>query len=128
MSALDGTLEVGDLVWQQMYDPQHPSFDATLAERIAAGKTYGDRRKMRLLGIWPYDGDRCNSCLGSGRSMVRERGVCQPCGGAGKFHRPHVTVRWQLAEAGREGDHSTYSWVDDGWCVLEHVTDEGALF
>jgi hypothetical protein len=128
VSALDGSIEVGDVVWQQMYDPQHPTPQATLAERIAAGKTYGDRRIMRVLGIWPYKGDSCNSCLGAGRSMLRDRLPCVPCSGAGVIHRPHVTVRWALAEYGREGDDSTHSWVDDSWCVLEHATLDGALW
>jgi hypothetical protein len=128
VSALDGVIEVGDVVWQQMYSPQHPAWDSTLTERIASGKTYGDRREMRVLGIWPYEGDRCASCLGSGRSMLGDHPPCAPCAGVGTIWRPHITVKWMLAEVGREGDHSTYSWVDDSWCLLEHAVTAGALF
>ncbi|WP_291053669.1 hypothetical protein [Herbiconiux sp.] len=126
MSALDGVIEVGDVVWQQMYDPQHPAWHAMLAERIARGKTYGDRRQMRVLGIWPYEGTPCAACTGCGRRL--DHSPCPACSGTGVIHRPHTTVKWMLAEVGREGDHSTYSWVDDNWCVLEHVVTEGALF
>jgi len=51
MSVLDGTLEQGDLVWQQMYSPTHPLWTSTLQERIAAGRTFGQRRLMRLVRV-----------------------------------------------------------------------------
>lgn len=44
---------VGDLVWQQMYSPQRPAVDSTIEERISAGATYGDRRRMIVTRVVP---------------------------------------------------------------------------
>lgn len=44
---------VGDLVWVQMYSPQHPEIDSTIEERIAHGKTYLERRLMIVTAVHP---------------------------------------------------------------------------
>ena len=91
---------VGDVVWQQMYSPVHPEWDATLEERIAGGVLYGQRRLMRIAGISKPDPDM-----------------------------PPASVRWWLVDIERPNDESRMSWVDDNWCVLESAsTDVGMLF
>ncbi len=114
MSALDGVLEVGDVVWQQMYSPVHPAWQSTLAERMADGQTYGRRRMMRLAGIY-------------------RDGVDGPC--------PHADENGLHPLSGQPiHDHTEHyycvgidkpsdeSWTDNNWCVLEHAAVEGALF
>lgn len=110
MSALDGVLEVGDLVWQQMYSPSEPSWDATIEERVAGGVTYGARRLMRLVYVVEhFDSNAYQRSLGMDVPVTD-------------------VTRWGLAEPGREGDRDHFSHVESDWCVLEHAEVEGALF
>jgi hypothetical protein len=108
VSVLDGVLEVGDLVWQQMYSPTQPAWDATLAQRIEGGALYGERRLMVLVSVRPCDG--CSTDLAD-----RNNPTPLP---------PH-SAHWLLAQPGRENDRDHYSIVDDNWCVLEHAESDG---
>lgn len=47
----------GALVEVQLYSPTHPSWDATLSERIAGGVTYGEPRLMRLKSTYTDEDD-----------------------------------------------------------------------
>ncbi|MDF1480329.1 hypothetical protein PYV02_14685 [Leifsonia sp. H3M29-4] len=107
MSRLTGTFEAGDLVWQQMYSPVHPRWDATLQERIDGGVLYGERRVMRVIAAGPA-----------------VQGIHELSGKP----LPPATWAWVLAEPGRERDRDHYSYVDDNWCVLEHVDADGMLW
>lgn len=90
----------GDIVWQQMYNPQTPTPDSTITERVAAGATYGRPRLMIVREIHAHDDGR------------RTRWVLQ------------VTD----PNRRRGGTHG-YSWVEDDWCVLELVrsADQGRM-
>lgn len=114
MSALDGTLEVGDLVWQQMYNPTKPCWDASLEERITAGQTYGERRKMRLIYLH-RDGIDGPCTYGDGSGVNPLSGKPMPA------HSEHYVV----TDPHNKDD---YSITDDNWCVLEHVHDQEALW
>jgi hypothetical protein len=117
MSALDGVLEVGDLVWQQMYSPTQPRWEATLEERIEGGVLYGPRRLMRL--VWLHRDGIDGPC-----PHADDSGLHPLSGKPLPTHSQH----WHLAAPGRERDRDHYSIVDDNWCLLEHAEDEGALF
>lgn len=114
MSALDGVLEVGDLVWQQMYEPTRPSWQATLEERIAGGITYGKRRQMRLTRIYRdgIDGP-CPNADAEGLHPL-----------SGQPLPPHTEHYGLVAP----DDKSDTSGGDDNWFVLEHVVEEGGLW
>ena len=107
--------KVGDLVWQQMYDPQMPAGDSTIQERIAGGMRYGERRQMIVRHVVPhYDPTAYARSLG--------RKIAQ-----------RFVTRWVLQEADparRRDECRGYSWVEDDWCVLELVdpADDGRLF
>lgn len=117
MSALDGVLEVGDLVWRQMYSPTQPSWDATLEQRIDGGVLYGRRELLRLVRVH-HDGvdGPCPNCDDDGLHPLSGKPL------------PVHTQHWTFAVPGREGDRDHYSYTDDNWCVLEHADVDGALF
>lgn len=93
---------VGDLVWQQMYSPQHPAHDSTITERIEHGRTYCARRLMRLHGIRPD---------------FRGQGVT----------RWFLMDPWRPVATGFPTGREGPSWVESDWCVLESVTLAEAL-
>ena len=113
MSALDGTLEVGDIVWQQMYEPTKPSWDATLEERIAGGLTYGKRRQMRLVRIYRDGID--GPCPNAGSDGLHPL--------SGNPMDPHSEHYYCVSLDGHDE-----SWTDNNWCVLEHADTDGALW
>lgn len=102
MNATVVDVAVGDLVWQQMYSPTHPRWDSTLEERIEGGVLYGERRLMRVAGVYPHHPE----------PTVDGRDV----------------TRWWLVDAERPRDSSLMSYVESDWCVLERVVEDGALF
>lgn len=103
MSAITGAIEVGDLVWQQMYNPLGDPC-------IRPGNEYMRRRLMRVAGIVEnYDS------TAYARSMGRDL-------------EPTSVTRWHLVDPERPNDESRMSWVESDWCVLEHAVTEGALF
>lgn len=115
MSALDGTLEAGDVVWQQMYSPVDPSWQATLAERIAGGVTYGHRRLMVLRGIYRDGVD--------GPCPHADENGLHPL--SGKPMPEHTEHYYCVADDNPRDE----SWTDNNWCVLEHAdTPAGALW
>lgn len=114
MSALDGTLEVGDIVWQQMYSPVHPNPHATLAERIAGGVTYMQRRQMRLKRIWRDGVD--GPC-----PHADEDGLHPLSGLPLDEHSEH----YYCVALDNEADGSS---TTNNWCVLEHAEVDGALW
>jgi hypothetical protein len=114
VSALDGRLGAGDIVWQQMYSPVHPSWDSTLDERIAGGVTYGTRRMMRLRGIFRDGVD--GPCPHAG-----EDGLHPLSGKPIPAHSEHYYC------VALDNDADT-SGTDDNWCVLEHAEVDGALW
>lgn len=114
MSALDGQLEAGDIVWQQMYEPTKPDWQATLDERIAGGITYGKRRLMVLKHIH-RDG------IDGPCPYVDANGV-HPL--SGKPMPPH-SAHYHCVHPDDAGD---YSNTDNNWCVLEHAEIDGALW
>lgn len=106
-STLDGyTPAVGDLVWQQMYDPGHPEADSTIEERVAHGRPYGPRRQMIVRSTTKnYDA----------HEYARQMGQALP---------PRLVERWALQAADlkdRRGECRGFSWVESDWCVLELV-------
>ncbi|QJU54369.1 hypothetical protein SCB71_14585 [Herbiconiux sp. KACC 21604] len=117
MSALDGAIEAGDLVWQQMYSPTDPEWASTLEERIEHGRFYGDRTQMRVVRIY-------------------RDGIDGPCRQVGKdgMHPlsgkplPAHTEHYITCVPGSENDRDHYSSTDNNWCVLELATEDGALF
>lgn len=117
MSALDGVLEAGDIVWQQMYSPTHPAWDSTLEERIAGGVLYGGRTQMRLISIYRdgVDGP-CQHADENGLHLLSGKPIWA--------HSEHYVT----AVLGREGDGDHYSITDDNWCVLEHAEAGGGLW
>ena len=107
--------QVGDLVWLQMYDPQAPTPEATIEERVAHGQTYGQRRQMIVRGITPdYDSTAYSRSLGLDVA-------------------PRLVTRWTLQDPDpqrRRDECRGYSWVESDWSVLEPVnpTEDGRLW
>lgn len=96
----DDEFTVGQLVWQQMFSPQHPEWTSTIEERVTSGKTYGPRRLMRLRGIIPnYRVDRNGNAV----------------------------TRWWLSDPDRPNDASGMSYVESDWCVLTDASAEAAM-
>lgn len=102
-----------DLVWQQMYSPQLPAWDSSITERIQRGQTYGHRRLMEVVEVFPY---YCHGIPAGGRTTSRARPL----------------TRWMLrpADPQQRGGDFPYSLVENDWCVLELVdpAEDGRLF
>lgn len=98
--------QVGDEVLMQLWSPQHPTWGATLAERIAAGQIYKDWQPMIVRGVMPgYDINEHRRALG----MKPPR---------------KIVTRWALQQADpakQHGECHGYSWVEDDWAVLRLV-------
>ena len=102
---------IGDLVYEQLYDPSHPRWDASIEERVAGGHFYGQRKLMLLSGIIPnYNGSEYAQSMG--RDLPNR-----------------IVTRYWLVDPDRPNDESHMSWVESDWCVLESAAaDEGMLW
>lgn len=112
-STLDGTYTpaVGDLVWEQLYDPQRPANDSSIRERVDAGLELGERSLMEL------------------HKITRDYDPTEYARGLGADLEPRSVTRWYLVDPGKPNEPSRMSWVEDDWCVLEPAgEDQGALF
>ena len=111
MSAAQAGFAVGDLVYEQMYDPSLPHWGASLEERIAEGRAYGQRKLMLLAGI-TLDYNSSAYAQSMGRDLP-----------------DRIVTRYWLVNPDRPNDESHMSWTESDWCVLESAaSDQGLLW
>lgn len=63
MSTREEVFEVGDLVWQQAYEPSWAAWDSTIDERVQAGMLYGPYQLRLVTGIRLGQGGVTEWCL-----------------------------------------------------------------